>query len=91
MPKVIGVTEKSGEFNGSPYHNVMINCVRGDENCIGQLSEVIKVKFALVKEIFGRPYSAADWQTLVGKEIRAFFNRYGNCEEIRVVDPVPAK
>lgn len=88
MLNVVGVQEKIGNYQGVDYHNVMIHCINDYPlvNCFGQTTETIKVKFALVKEVFGKPMSSADWQNLVGKAIKVTYNRFGNVDEVRIIE-----
>lgn len=83
--KVIGITEKKGDYEGREYHNVMIHCTKEDDSAFGQLSEVIKVKYSNVIEVFGKPMSAADWQQLIGKKVFVSYNRYGVVQDVTVM------
>lgn len=83
---VVGIQEKKGEYNGNAYHNYLIHCLKDDDNALGQISEVIKVKRSNSKEIFGRKMDYSDLDDLIGEEIRCHYDRYGNASEILVVD-----
>lgn len=83
--KVVGIQEKKGNYQGTEYHNYLIHCLKDDEEAIGQISEVVKVKFVKAKEVFGRVMSADDFNALIGKEIRCYFDCYGVTTEIRVI------
>ena len=83
---VVGIQEKKGEYNGITYHNYLIHCLKDDDNALGQISEVIKVKVSKVKEIFGRAMEYSDLDDLIGEEIRCYYDRHGNASEIRVVE-----
>lgn len=85
--KVVGIQEKSGNYQGSDYHNYLLHCLKDDDNALGQVSEIIKIKFANVKEVFGKPMSLDDFNGLIGQEIRCYYNRFGQATEIRVVTP----
>lgn len=92
MLSVCGVQVKKGQYQGFDYHNVLIHCINDNPtpdtaNCQtkGQTTETIKVKFALVKEVFGKPMSSVDWDNLIGEQIRVFFNRFGNPDKIEIV------
>lgn len=88
MLNVVGVQEKKGNYQGVDYHNVMIHCINDNPavNCFGQTTETLKVKFALVKEVFGKPMSSADWQNLIGEAIKVTYNRFGNVDEVRIIE-----
>lgn len=83
--KVVGVSERSGNYQGFDYHNVYIHVNREDNNAFGVIAEQIKIKFAQVPNVFGKAMSAADWQALVGKDISVSYNRFGNCEAINII------
>jgi hypothetical protein len=81
---VVGIQEKQGEYNGIKYHNYMLHCLKDDDNALGQVSEVLKVKVANFKEIFGCPFSIDYLNSIIGCEIRAHYDRNGNVSEIIV-------
>lgn len=83
---VIGMIQKHGEYQGREYDNVYLHCTTSDENAVGELTEVVKVKTSEVRKVFGKPMSAADWGDLLGKEIRVYYGRYGNVDEVRVCE-----
>lgn len=83
---VVGIQEKKGEYNGNAYHNYLIHCLKDDDNALGQVSEIVKVKFASVKEVFGKPMSLPELDSLIGEDIRCYYDKFGNATEIRVVE-----
>ena len=83
---VVGIQEKKGEYNGNAYHNYLIHCLKDDDNALGQVPETVKVKFASVKEVFGKVMSIADFDALIGCEIRAYYDKFGNATEVRVIE-----
>ena len=80
--EVIGIAEKSGEYKGSNYHNIMIHCTKESDECFGLVSEVLKVKFGNVKEVFGKHMNSNDWQELLGKDVAVNYNRYGTVQSV---------
>lgn len=84
--KVIGIQEKSGSFEGREYHNVMIHCTKESDDSYGEITEVVKVKFANVREVFGKPMSASDWQNLLQKTVFVNYNRYGNVQAVQIAE-----
>lgn len=84
--KVIGIGEKIGTYEGTEYHNVMIHCTKEDDSCMGVVTEVVKIKFNNVHEIFGNPMSSADWQALLGKNIVVNYNRYGTVQNVSILE-----
>lgn len=84
--KVVGISEKSGEFQGREYHNIMIHCTKESDVAYGVITEVVKVKFGNVHEVFGKAMSSADWQNLVGKTLLVNYNRYGTVQSVQIVE-----
>lgn len=84
--KVIGIQERSGEYQGNKYHNVMIHCTKESDDSYGEITEVIKVKFANVREVFGKAMSAADWQNLLHNTIYVNYDRYGIVQSVQIAE-----
>lgn len=82
--KVIGITEKSGDYQGREYHNIMIHCTKESDDSYGLITEVVKVKFSNVREVFGKAMSASDWQNLVDKTVFVNYNRYGVVQSVMI-------
>lgn len=83
--KVVGMIQKHGEYKGREYDNVYLHCITSHEDAVGELTEVVKVKTSEVRDVFGKPMSAADWGNLLGKSIRVYYGRYGRVDEIRIL------
>lgn len=83
---VIGVQQKKGTYQGVAYDNYFLHCTREDENAFGVVSEQIKVKSLSVPDIFGFSMTNSDWDELIGKNICVFYNKYGNVDEVRIMD-----
>lgn len=83
---VIGVQQKKGNYQGVAYDNYILHCTREDENAFGVVSEQIKIKSFSVPDVFGVSMSNSDWNELIGKNIRVFYNKYGNADEVRIMD-----
>lgn len=84
--KIIGLIEKSGTFENNKYHNVNLHCTRPDDNAIGEVTEVVKIKMLSHDEVFGKTYKPEDWQALVGKHIVPLFDKYGRVQHIKFLD-----
>ena len=84
--KVVGITEKSGEYQGREYHNIMIHCTNESDDAYGLITEVVKVKFGNVREVFGKAMSSADWQNLVDKTVFVNYNRYGTVQSVQIAE-----
>lgn len=73
---VIGIVHSVGEFNGQPYDNYNIHCVRPglqDKNEVGQVSSIVKVKASL--------FVSSPVQ--VGDTITPYYDRYGRVITIK--------
>lgn len=78
--KVVGKEIASGEYNGRPYENLRLYCTtdaKGNDTFEGQKVEVVKIK-----------RDCKQWYNdlSVGDSFRAFYDRYGNVEEISLQD-----
>lgn len=83
--KVIGIAERSGEFNGKAWHNINIHCTYNDDNAIGELTKIVKVKAAISDEVFSTKVDTNFLRSLIGKNIRVYYNQYGNVDMINLV------
>lgn len=83
--KVVGVSEKTGNYQGYDYHNVNIHCLVDSDDCYGQSAVQVKIKFGNVSSVFGKPMSADDWQKLVGKDCNFYYNRFGQVESCQII------
>lgn len=83
---VVGVQEKKGNYQGNDYHNYLIHCLKDDGEAFGQVTEVLKVKAAKSKEVFGKTVDFADLDDYVGKEIQCHYDRYGSVSVINVIE-----
>lgn len=82
--KVIGVQEKAGEYQGHEYHNVLLHTTTTADNALGEVTEVIKVKYNDVPEVFNKVMKSEDWQNLIGNEISVMYDRYGRTADIQI-------
>lgn len=83
--KVVGIQEKKGNYNGIAYHNYLLHCLKSDGEALGEISEVVKVKVANSKEVFGTAVDVTFLNSLIGKEIRCYYDKFGVATEIRVL------
>ena len=87
---VKGVSRKSGSYEGQPYDNFYIHCLNDSPSkptIAGDACEILKVKAYRLHEVLGGLVkSDADWRALVDCKIRAFYDRYGNAEQITLVE-----
>ena len=77
MYTVVGIVHKVGDFNGQPYDNFNLHCVRDatpntDES--GQITEVIKVK----SDMF------LNTDINIGSEVTPYYDKYGRILQLIV-------
>ena len=90
MLTVIGVQRKSGTYEGNQYDNFMMHCVNDAPSVptiAGSVCEIVKIKALNLRAVFdGLISSDADWRALIGSKVRVHYDRYGNPEQIEVLD-----
>lgn len=84
--KLVGVQEKKGNYNGINYHNYLLHCLKVDGESLGEISEVVKVKVANAREVFGTAVDITYLDSLIGKDIRCYYDKFGVSSEIRVTE-----
>lgn len=83
----MGVLQKSGEFNGKPYDNMILQCLKANPDGFGIEVEPIKVKTAMVQEVFDKPMTAQDFKNLVGMNLTVYFGKFNVVDTVIVNDP----
>lgn len=86
MYTVIGVCQKKGEYEGTPYNNVNFQCVQefAEGKGIGQCAEVIKVASVhCIDEV----KQVGSLGGCIGLNIRPYYNRFGKVDSILLTDP----
>lgn len=88
--KVIGVLRKYGTYEGKEYDNFMMHCVNDAPSVAmigGSACEIVKIKAQNLRSVFGGVISSdADWRDLIGSKVRVHYDRYGNPEEIEILE-----
>lgn len=81
---VIGVSNSEGTFEGRPYHNVIFHCSEpfDSEKGAGQMVKTYKVKHQILAEILGKPPTAKDLESLIGKKITCFYDEWKNVARV---------
>lgn len=88
--KIIGIAEKDGNYQGSPWHNMYLYCTypNNANNVLGEEGVKFKIRWADVPQAFGLGsgvFKLADFIQLVGKKAFIYFDRYGTATEVRVI------
>ena len=90
MYKVMGIQRKSGEFQGNHYDNIMLHCLNDTPSTptmAGDVCEIVKIKAANVGNVFaGAIKTDQDFRDLIGMMIYPYFDRYGTCNRIDILD-----
>jgi len=85
--KIIGIEEKIGEFEHTPYHNVYFHTAiefNGEKNK-GYCTKVYKAKYDVLEKSFGKAFTTAEILNLVGKEVDLFYDEYKNVSKIEII------
>lgn len=93
---VIGITESGPDiYQGKPYHNLVLHTSRTDDNknVVGSRAEQLKIKYAKLNDMFNLGISQEavekltphDFQNLVGKEVKVYFDRFRNVDSVQVI------
>ena len=83
----IGVEQKAGTFQDKPYDNMVLQCLKSNPDGFGLLVEPIKVKTALVQDVFGKPMTAQDFKNLVGMNLTVYFGKFNIVDTVIINDP----
>lgn len=91
--KVVGVSVKSGEYQGHAYKNLVLYTLSKSKEVQGELAETVKVKFKNLNEALSLNMTAAeidnlgavDFINLIGKEIEVYYDKFRNVEEVNVL------
>lgn len=84
---LVGVSEKSGEYEGNPYHNIVIHYTEPfpNEKDIGVSCNVAKIKYANAIDVFGGVLpSADDFKKAIGKPVDFVYNKFGQVVYCRI-------
>lgn len=92
MLKVIGVTRKSGVYEGNNYDNFTLQCVEEEPVStsgfvVGSTVSTVKIKASTLRDVFdGLVATPADWGLVIGQYIRVFCDQYGRPVKIEIVE-----
>lgn len=91
--KVIGISESGpGNYQGHPFHNLVLHVETDDQYTEGKRAEQLKVKYAKLNEIFNLGKSPGeiellhpkDFRNLVGKSVSVYYDRFRNVDTVIV-------
>lgn len=83
----LGVKHSVGTYQDKPFDNMVLQCLKSNEDGFGVLVEPLKVKTCHIEETFGKPMTAQDWKNLVGMNLTVYFGRYNVVDTVIINDP----
>ena len=84
---LVGVSEKSGEYEGTPYHNINIHYTEpfANDKDIGLSCNVAKIKFATAVDTFGGKLpTKEEFEKAIGKPVDFGYNKFGQVVYCRI-------
>ena len=96
---IVGVQERKGVYEGSPYHNVLFHCTEPfeeDDNSSAEVKvtgvrvKVFKVKVKNLDSCFEKPTTIEQTLKLLGSQASFHHDDFQNVNLIRVHQPTPA-
>ncbi len=78
--KIVGITERIGEFENKPYHNVNFHCAEefNDEKSKGLKVSIVKVRYDILTKTFDKELTTSEIKSLVGKDVDFLYDKYQN-------------
>lgn len=96
--KVVGIINSSGDFNGKPYHNLVLQCTDENKNdkkdICGLIVDTVKIRYADLDAVFGmgladpsdaEKLQASAFDDYLGAEIEVAYNKYGAVNSVKVI------
>mgnify|MGYP001159195375 CR=1 FL=1 len=85
--KLIGVSERQGNYEGTNYHNIYFHCTFYDERFLGEMVETVKIKAVDIINILGfECNSFEDFDELLGRKFYCYYNKNGVVNKIDFID-----
>lgn len=93
--KVIGISESGpGNYQGHPFHNLVLHVEIDDQYTEGKRAEQLKVKYVKLNDIFNLGKTTGeiellkpkDFRNLVGKSVTVYYDKFRNVDTV-VVHP----
>lgn len=90
--KVVGVSVKSGEYQGHAYKNLVLYTLTKSKDVEGEMCEAVKIKYRNLNEALSLNMTASevdnlgtmDFINLIGKEVSVYYDKFRNVEEVVV-------
>lgn len=97
--KIIGITEKKGNYEGKDYHNLVLNLTIADDDTIGKKVDTAKIKWKNLDEVFDLDmpddvtpetyYNLQSFSGFVGCTCHIYYDKYRTVTQV-IVDEQPA-
>lgn len=86
---IVGLIQKAGVYEGTPYDNVTFQCTEpyAQGKGLGVQVKTYKVKREVMTEIFGKSLSDKELATFIGQAAEFFFNEYGAVKLVEIQQP----
>lgn len=86
---IVGLVQKAGVYEGTPYDNVTFQCTEPYEQGkgIGVQVKTYKVKRKVLAEIFGRQLTDKELAAFIGQSAEFFFNEHQTVKHIEIQQP----
>lgn len=86
---IIGIAQKAGVYEGTPYDNITFQCTEPYEQGkgIGLKVKSFKVKRKVMTEIFGKELTEKELAALVGQTAEFYFDEYQTVKFFEVQQP----
>lgn len=91
MKKIVGIKEQFGEYEDRPYHNIYFHCAEefDKDKSSGLETSVIKVKYDILTESFGKALNTSEIFSLIGKIIEVYYDKYQSVKLVDIQDSTP--
>lgn len=86
--RIIGIEEKTGEFNDKPYHNVYFHCAEefANEKGKGLNVSIAKVKYDILTDIFEKALTTTEIFSLVGNDVEFYYDRFRRVKKLDIFE-----
>lgn len=80
--KIVGIENKTGDFQGRTYNNYVLHCLEDDPKVVGGLKcSTVKFKAQALSNIV----NLDEVNKLVGKEVLdVYYDKYGNASGLKI-------
>lgn len=86
MVQIVGIAQKAGVYEGTPYDNILFQCTEPFEQGkgFGVQVKTHKAKRKVVAEIFGKELTDKELAALIGQTAEFYFDEYQHLKFIQL-------